>query len=662
MSYDINSQQIDIENLFKQNANDLSSIKELYRKLKEIEEKISEIKYIDSKLADKLKKDYEKLKRIILDENIQIKLTNDINEINTQLDTYTKGIDKLTKHTDGYINTSSYRCNKENCNGGCNGIKANGKHDDTSGINKIISDIKQLYTLENYNGNINTIAFSSGQYRITSQIKVPYFIHFKSLGNVVFLCEVPNNSAIWFTPEEDLPIDYNNDWFRSKTIGDLIDGSTGGFFIKNNLSTVNYNNWSSCDKQGSIGLEIGAREETTPWRVESFTSLRNVRIELFNIGLQTNSYHFYINKFTKILTAFNDINISLGLTNGGSDSGENISFDFSTIADSKVGVLINNGGYGVILNNCSIDYNYLAFANEKRTGSNIICNDCNIEGFYSEIYNNTLATPVTPLKSGYFGLYKNISSDGFYSSSLILNNTTLVPTKGTGKIIDGVKNRTNVVFNEVYLITPMEAEDYFHLEDWLFMCTDNVEVLKNKIYYMNRYLGAFSNKDYCLIQYPTFKETVSETTLTNGTKINGNTMELWENTNLTKYEIINNPTINNLCLRLTGTSGEKKIRLQISKPINVAPGDKLIMNCSFACNDNITVKMYLRYLDKDNNILGTSPAIQKTFNSGFVWKSYCERIPLRVEQGVYNVIPIWEFINNSTSDNISISNLYVYKI
>ena len=46
--------------------------------------------------------------------------------------------------------------------------------------------------------------------------------------------------------------------------------------------------------------------------------------------------------------------------------------------------------------------------------------------------------------------------------------------------------------------------------------------------------GAFSNKDYCLIQYPTFKETVSETTLTNGTKINGNTMELWETTNLTK--------------------------------------------------------------------------------------------------------------------------------
>lgn len=677
MAIDNNKQQVDIENLFKQNELDLNNIKELYRRLKELGEKIKQIKYIDTTLATKLKRDYESLKRIIIDENVSVqlytkidntktelnnKIDNNKNDIQLQLDTKTKEIDKLTKHTNGYINTSSYRCNEENCTGGCNGIKADGIHDDTSGINKIISDINQLYTMEKYNGNINTIAFSNGQYRITSQIKVPFYIHFKMLGNVVFLTEVANDSAIWFTPEEDLPIDYSKDWFRGKTIGELIDGSTGGLFIKNNLSTVSYNGWASCDKQGSIGLEIGARKETTPWRIESFTSLKNVRIELFNIGLQTNSYHFYINKFTKILTAFNDINISVGSKTEGSDSGENISFDFSTIADSKVGVLINNSGYDVIFNNCSIDYNYLAFANEKPTGSNIVCNDCNIEGFYSKVYNDVSTSQVAPLKTDYFGLYKNLKSDGFYSSSLILNNTKLVPTKGTGKIIDGVQGRTNVIFNEVYLITPMEAEKYFHLEDWLFMCTDNVKVLKNKIYYMDRRLGAFSKKDYCLIQYPTFKETVNETELTSGIKINGNTMELWENTNLSKYEIANNTTINNLRLKLTGTSGEKKIKLQTTNSLIVEPGDELIMTCSFACNDNMNVKMYLQYLDKDNKIIGTSSPIQKTINSGFNWKSYNERLPLRVGRGIYYVKPIWEFTNDSTNDNISISNLYVYKI
>ena len=90
MPYDINSQQVDIENLFKQNENDLCSIKELYRKLEEIEKKITQIKYIDTTLVDKLKKDYEKLKRIILDENIQVQLTNDINDIKSRLENLEK--------------------------------------------------------------------------------------------------------------------------------------------------------------------------------------------------------------------------------------------------------------------------------------------------------------------------------------------------------------------------------------------------------------------------------------------------------------------------------------------------------------------------------------------------------------------------------------------
>ena len=92
MSYDINSQQVDIENLFKQNELDLCSIKELYRKLEEMEKKITQIKYIDITLVDKLKKDHGKLKRIILDENIQDKLINDINEIKLRLENLEKGV------------------------------------------------------------------------------------------------------------------------------------------------------------------------------------------------------------------------------------------------------------------------------------------------------------------------------------------------------------------------------------------------------------------------------------------------------------------------------------------------------------------------------------------------------------------------------------------
>ena len=86
-----NKMQVDIDTLKKQNVNDLLSIKELYRKLKEVEEKISQIKYIDSTLAKKLQKEYEKLVKIILEENIQLKLTNDIETINSKLDTKANG-------------------------------------------------------------------------------------------------------------------------------------------------------------------------------------------------------------------------------------------------------------------------------------------------------------------------------------------------------------------------------------------------------------------------------------------------------------------------------------------------------------------------------------------------------------------------------------------
>ena len=87
MAKENNKVQVDIDTLKKQNVNDLLSIKELYKRIEELGEKITQFKYIDNTLTKKLKKEYENLKKIILDENIQVKLTNDIKTINSQLDT-----------------------------------------------------------------------------------------------------------------------------------------------------------------------------------------------------------------------------------------------------------------------------------------------------------------------------------------------------------------------------------------------------------------------------------------------------------------------------------------------------------------------------------------------------------------------------------------------
>ena len=120
MTKENNKMQVDIDTLKKQNVNDLLSIKELYRNLKETEEKISQIKYIDNTLVKKLKKEYERLKEINFDVDLQIKLTNDIETINSKLDTKAKQIDldnerkridnieyitiNTPMETDGYIN------------------------------------------------------------------------------------------------------------------------------------------------------------------------------------------------------------------------------------------------------------------------------------------------------------------------------------------------------------------------------------------------------------------------------------------------------------------------------------------------------------------------------------------------------------------------------
>ena len=71
MSNENNKMQVDIENLFKQNVNDLTSIKELYIKIEELEKKISQIKYINVVMNDKLRKEIKILKDLIQDETSQ---------------------------------------------------------------------------------------------------------------------------------------------------------------------------------------------------------------------------------------------------------------------------------------------------------------------------------------------------------------------------------------------------------------------------------------------------------------------------------------------------------------------------------------------------------------------------------------------------------------
>ena len=110
---DINKHEIDIETLKKQNVNDLCSIKDLYSKLKEVEKRFLQIKYIDSTLANKLKKEYEKLKSVILDENIEAKLYDDIVSIELQLNEKTSQINSQMDIKAYQIETINLQLNRK---------------------------------------------------------------------------------------------------------------------------------------------------------------------------------------------------------------------------------------------------------------------------------------------------------------------------------------------------------------------------------------------------------------------------------------------------------------------------------------------------------------------------------------------------------------------
>ena len=97
-----NKMQVDIDTLKKQNVNDLLSIKELYKRIEELGDKITQIKYIDNTLIKKLKKEYERLKEINFDVDLQIKLSNDIETINEKL---TNNIETINEKLNNDIET-----------------------------------------------------------------------------------------------------------------------------------------------------------------------------------------------------------------------------------------------------------------------------------------------------------------------------------------------------------------------------------------------------------------------------------------------------------------------------------------------------------------------------------------------------------------------------
>lgn len=111
---DINRIQQDIEQLQDQNAIDFQQWKRLRQEIEKLDEKI---KISDCKLnlvIKKIKADYESLRRIMIDENIQLQLNNKIeqnkNEINKKVnnETFQNEVDEINSQLETIVHKNKY--------------------------------------------------------------------------------------------------------------------------------------------------------------------------------------------------------------------------------------------------------------------------------------------------------------------------------------------------------------------------------------------------------------------------------------------------------------------------------------------------------------------------------------------------------------------------
>ena len=178
---------------------------------------------------------------------------NRFNEINTQLDSIEnekatrqevdverKRIDNINSSLDNIESQVESVINMEQF------PRLDGETTDTNRIKRAINySIEILKT--NGIGSFKIIEFNSGKYIIDSEIQIPVFIKFKSIGNVIFISKVNGTMFKMYTP---------NDLIISESInipsarwslynGMWLNGIDGGITIIKD---------SSIDKKGTIAL------------------------------------------------------------------------------------------------------------------------------------------------------------------------------------------------------------------------------------------------------------------------------------------------------------------------------------------------------------------------------------------------------------------------
>ena len=375
---DINKHEMDIDTLKKQNVNDLLSIKELYKRIGELGEKTTQIKYIDNTIVKKLKKEYEKLNKIILDENIQIKLTNDIETINSQLNTI-----------------ANLSIDVKNPPLPLIAAKGDGLTNDTNNINAIIQYVK--------NNGGGKIYFPSGTYMIETAISNTTEKGIVIDGDNIHI-ELSDGAVL-----KAIPNQYPK--YSILTFKDMKNGSVKGGKIIGDRKEHDYTSISGTHEFG-FGVHIYSAENITVEKCY-ISDLTGDCIEIWGRNNPTNGYvpskFVTIKNCTLNMSRRNNISIVVGtdititeniISNAGESDGVNEG------TDPKSGIDIEGG------------------SNPSRI--NVINN----------IFKNNLGGSVIVFNGNEINVSGNISDQTImyqYSSNVNISNNILRNLKGTNR-------------------------------------------------------------------------------------------------------------------------------------------------------------------------------------------------------------------------------------
>lgn len=356
------------------------------------------------------------------------------------------------------------------------GAYGDGTHDDGTAIQTAIDFIdNKAHTLGRSMVD-NQLQIPGGKYKISDTIELKTTVKLRTIGMASF--EYYGSSvAIWIM----------NDWTSGPDdrfsagewlAGAIIDGV--GLNIKN-MNATDSNN--ATDRGNTTGLEVGVRSSGSynSYNRVSVTSIRNIKITNFNVGIKINTIYTFVETYEYIDILRCNTCVQFGTSGGSVNNGtEKMGFMNCMFGGGcDVIFLWNVAPVHIGLYNCSLDYSNVVFLDSEsfNNPNNISIIGGHIEGIGEGLASNP---------SGKAGLI-----DGNFNRSTLVIDSPVLAIRNEPRVIRSatLKDNLRIIFNNIEMNYSSDSDTLIG-PDYTFMSNRPVEA---HIMNSNSYIADYSD-------------------------------------------------------------------------------------------------------------------------------------------------------------------------